>query len=357
MIAASAGAFDLKTPVKQAWELSRKLVNAYETLRRLGEIEVGASPRELVFAYDKINLYRYQPEALVTCRAPVLIAYALVNRPYMLDLQPDRSFVRRLLQQGLDVYVIDWGYPTTADKYLSLDDYLNIFLNDSVDFIRDTTKHDAINLMGICQGGTFSTIYAALYPQKIKNLVTIVAPVDFSTDDGLLFRWSKKMNVDAMVDHYGVIPGEVLSVGYLMLRPFMKISKYIDILEVMDDRDKVENFLRMEQWILDSPAQAGECYRQFVKELYQKNKLVEGGLEIGEEKVDLKNITMPLLNIYASDDHIVPPNASTPLNDLVGSADKELYSFKGGHIGVFVSAKSQKELAPAIARWLHQRAK
>jgi len=347
---------EIKNAAEETLELSRKLVKAYETLRQIGEIEVGAAPKELVFECDKIKLYHYKPEAPVTCRVPVLIAYALVNRPYMLDLQPDRSFIRRLLQEGLEIYVIDWGYPTAADKYLSLDDYLNIFLNDSVDFIRDSTRQNAINLMGICQGGTFSTMYAALYPQKIKNLITIVTPVDFSTDDGLLFRWSKKMNVDAMVDHYGVISGDVLSVGYLMLRPFMKISKYIDILDVMDDREKVENFLRMEQWILDSPAQAGECYRQFVKDLYQKNKLVEGGLEIGEKQVDLKNITMPLLNIYASDDHIVPPNASAPLNGLVGSTDKELYSFKGGHIGVFVSAKSQKELAPAIASWLHKRA-
>ncbi len=353
---ASARVFDPQAQVKAAWELSRKLIKAYETMRKIGAIEVGAAAKELVFEYDKIKLYHYQPEAPVTCRVPVVIAYALVNRPYMLDLQPDRSFIRRLLQQGLDVYAIDWGYPARADKYLSLDDYLNVFLNDGVDFIRASTKHDAINLMGICQGGTFSTIYAALHPQKIKNLITIVTPVDFSTNDGLLFRWSKSMNVDAMVDIYGLIPGDVLSAGYLMLRPFMKISKYIEVLDVMDDREKLENFLRMEQWILDSPAHAGECYRQFVKALYQQNKLVEGGLVVGEQQVDIKKITMPLLNIYASDDHIVPPSASIPLNGLVGSADKELYSFKGGHIGVFVSAKSQRELAPAIANWLHQRA-
>jgi polyhydroxyalkanoate synthase len=352
---ASARVFDPKAQITAAWELSRKLIKAYETMRKIGAIEVGTAPKELVFEYDKIKLYHYQPEAQVTCRVPVVIVYALVNRPYMLDLQPDRSFIRRLLQQGLDVYAIDWGYPTRADKYLSLDDYLENFLNDSVDFIRELAKHDAINLMGICQGGTISTIYAAIHPEKIKNLITVVTPVDFSTNDGLLFRWSKNMNVDAMVEVYGLIPGDVLSTGYLMLRPFMKISKYVEVLDVMDDRDKLENFLRMEQWILDSPAQAGECYRQFIKDLYQQNKLVNGGLAVGGKAVNLKNITMPLLNIYASDDHIVPPSASKPLNDLVGSVDKELYSFKGGHIGVFVSAKSQKELAPAIANWLHQR--
>ncbi len=348
--------FDPQAAVKETWALSRKLVNAYETLNGLGQIEVGATPKELLFECDTIKLYHYQHEGRITCKVPVLLAYALVNRPYMLDLQPDRSFVRHLLQQGLDLYVIDWGYPTKADKYRSLDDYLNLYLNDGVDFIRQSTNHDRVNLMGICQGGTLSTIYTAIFPEKIKNLITIVTPIDFSTNDGLLFRWSKNMNADALVDAYGVIPGDFLNAGYMMLRPFMKLSKYIDILEAMEDREKIENFLRMEQWLMDTPAQAGECYRQFVKDLYQQNKLVKGGLMVGGKNVEMKRITMPLLNIYASDDHIVPPSATTPLNDIVGSADKQLYTFKGGHIGVFVSAKSQKELAPAVAKWLHERA-
>ncbi len=348
--------FDPIAAAKETLALSRKLVKAYETLSRLGNIEVGATPKEPVFECDKIKLYHYRQEHRITCKVPVLLAYALVNRPYMLDLQPDRSFVRHLLQQGLDLYVIDWGYPTKADKYLSMDDYLNIYLNDCVDFIRQATEHDQVNLMGICQGGSFSVIYTALYPEKIKNLVTMVTPVDFSTNDGLLFRWSKSMNVDALVDAYGVIPGDFLNAGYMMLRPFMKIGKYLDILEALGDRDKIENFLRMEQWMMDTPAQAGKCYRQFIKDLYQQNKLVKGGMVIGEKRVDIKKITMPLLNVYAGDDHIVPPGATTPLNDIVGSADKQLYAFKGGHIGVFVSSKSQKELAPAVAKWLHERA-
>jgi polyhydroxyalkanoate synthase len=111
----------------------------------------------------------------------------------------------------------------------------------------------------------------------------------------------------------------------------------------------------MEKWIFDSPGQAGECLRQFIKDCYQQNKLVKGEMSVGDRVVNLKNITMPLLNIYASGDHLVPPAASKPLNDLVGSTDKSLYEFKGGHIGVFVGAKSQKELAPAISKWLHER--
>jgi polyhydroxyalkanoate synthase len=348
--------FDTKNIVKEMGELNIKLLKAAETLSEVEDIDVGTAPKELVYQSDKVRLYHYKQEGKVTCKVPVILVYALVNRYYMLDLQPDRSIVRKLLQNGMDLYIIDWGYPTNADKYLTLDDYINGYLNDCVDFVRKSTANEKISLMGICQGGTFSAIYSALYPEKVKNLVTLVTPVDFSTSEGLLFNWAKGLNADALVDTYGVIPGDFLNVGFLMLMPFtLNISKYMGMLDVMQDREKLLNFIRMEKWIFDSPAQAGECLRQFIKDLYQGNKLVKGELVVGDRKVDLKKVTMPLLNIYAIGDHIVPPSSTKPLNDLVGSKDKELYEFKGGHIGVFVGSKSQKELAPSIAEWLHAR--
>ena len=349
-------AFDAKAMMKELGELNTKLIKGSDFLTEIDEIDVGTAPKELVYEEDKLKLYRYHREGTQTCGVPVLIVYALVNRQYMLDLQPDRSFIRKLLNLGLDIYIIDWGYPTKVDMYLTMDDYINGYIGNCVDMVRDQTKCDKISLMGICQGGTFSAIYSALHPEKVQNLVTLVAPFDFATNDGLLFSWSKCMNIDALVDNYRVIPGDILNQGFLMLMPFnLNIKKYIDMLDIMEDKDKLLNFLRMEKWIFDSPGQAGECLRQFVKDCYQGNKLAKGELKIGEHVVDLKNITMPLLNIYAAADHLVPPAATKPLNDLVGSDDKTLYEFQGGHIGVFVGSRSQKELAPAIANWLTER--
>ena len=346
----------MKNYLKELSEVNTKLIKGTETLVGIDEIDVGTAPKELVYKEDKLTLYHYTQEGKVTCNVPVLIVYALVNRQYMLDLQPDRSIVRNLLQHGLDLYIIDWGYPTKADMYLTLDDYIDGYLNNCVDVIREKTGNDKITLMGICQGGTFCGIYSALYPEKVKNLVTLVAPFDFSTNDGLLFSWAKNMNVNALVDTYRVIPGDFLNAGFLMLMPFtLNIGKYVDMLDVTQEKESLLNFLRMEKWIFDSPGQAGECLRQFIRDCYQGNKLVKGELKVGERLVDLKNITMPLLNIYASADHLVPPAATRPLNNLVGSTDKSLYEFKGGHIGVFVGSKSQKELAPAISTWLHER--
>ena len=349
-------AFDMKHMGRELSEMGVKLIKGAETLAAIDAIDIGTAPKELVYEEDKLKLYHYKQGGKVTCRVPVLIVYAMVNRQYMLDLQPDRSFVRNLLRLGLDLYIIDWGYPTKSDMYLTMDDYINGYLNNCVDFVRQASKKEKINIMGICQGGTFSAIYAALYPEKIKNLVPLVAPFDFSTNDGLLFRWAKHMNVDSLVDTDRIIHGDFLNAGFLMLMPFnLNVKKYVDMLDIMGDSEKLLNFLRMEKWIFDSPGQAGECLRQFIKECYQENKLVKGELKVGDRVVDLSNVTMPLLNIYASADHLVPPGATKPLNDLVGTSDKTLYEFKGGHIGVFVGSKSQKELAPAIAKWLHER--
>ena len=141
----------------------------------------------------------------------------------------------------------------------------------------------------------------------------MVTPVDFHTPDNMLSHWTQQMDVDLFVDTLGNVPGDLMNWCYLTLKPFrLHRQKYVGLLDILDDQDALENFLRMEKWIFDSPDQAGEAFRQFIKEFYQGNKLLKGGLEIGEP-VDLKNITMPVLNIFAEQDHLVPPDASRAL--------------------------------------------
>lgn len=345
-------------------ELNKKLVAGLDNLYNLNEHDVafGMTPKEHIAQEDNIALYRYTPVVDKPHPVPVLISYALVNRPYMVDLQPDRSLVQGLLNLGLDVYLIDWGYPRRVDRYRTLDDYINGYLDTFIDVVRERHDLDKINLLGICQGGVFSLCYSALHPDKIQNLITMVTPVDFHTEDGLLNRWAgcvwgtKAMNPDLMVEALGNISGDFMNYGYLMLRPFsLGIGKYVDLIDTMTDERKLENFLRMEKWIFDSPDQAGEAWRQFMKDFYQGNKLIKGEVQLGEHTVDLSNVTMPVLNVYAEQDHLVPPASSKVLRKYLKTDDFTEASFPVGHIGMYVSGKVQKVLPPTIADWLKAR--
>ncbi len=236
-----------------------------------------------------------------------------------------------------------------------------------MDKIRERSGLDKITFLGVCQGGTFSVMYAAQHPEKVKNLVTLVAPVDFDTDKGILNIWAKSLDVDKIVDYYGIVPGDFLNSAFLLLDPFrLMIDKYVGMFDRIEcnpddttcairNEDYIKNFLRMEKWIFDSPDQAGETFRQFMKDCYQKNLLIKNEMKLNGTKINLKNINMPLLNVMAEFDHLVPNDASKPLSDAVSSTDKETLIFPTGHIGIFVGGKSQKEVCPKISEWLKPR--
>jgi len=348
--------FDPQVAMRELVDFSSKFAAGIPALQAASGVEIGCSDKEAVFRDDKITLYRYKPIAKPAGVTPLLISYALVNRPYMMDLQSDRSLIRRLLEQGLDIYLIDWGYPNGADRFLDLDDYINGFLHNCVQHVLDEHKLESTNVLGVCQGGTFSLCYTALHPERVKNLVTMVTPVDFRTPENLLSKWAQDMDVDAVVDSGGNVSGEMLNVAYVSLMPFRLMQqKYVGLVDILKDPRQVENFMRMEKWIFDSPDQSGDAFRQFTKWFFQENRLVKGTVELGGRKVDLKKITQPVLNVYGRQDHLVPPSASIPMERYIGSKDYTAFEMDVGHIGMYVSGKSQKQLPETIAQWLKAR--
>lgn len=343
-----------------AEKMQDRLHKAKDVLLGSLDTEIATTPCEILYEEDRVRLKHYKPLSSTgpTLKTPLLVVYALVNRETLLDLQPGRSAVQNLVKEGIDVYMIDWGYATRKDRYLTIDDHVSGFMNNIVDFIRRRHRLPGINLMGVCMGGTFSIMYAALYPQKIKNLITTVTPSNFDTDKGLLHIWAKGIDADRITEAYGNIPGDLLNIAFLLLNPArLMIDKYVGFMENVDNKVFVENFVRMERWIFDSPDIPGETFRQFIKDCYQRNLLIQGKLKLGGRRVDLQKITMPLLNIYGRYDHLVPPEACELLTQRVGSKDVEDVRLDTGHIGIYVSSKSQKELVPKIARWLRERDK
>lgn len=322
------------------------------------EAEIATTPYDIVFQVDRVKLKHYKPLKKKKVKTPLLLIYALINRETMLDLQPGRSVVENFLNQGVDVYMIDWGYPTRKDRYLGIDDHVNVYIDDIVDFIRKKTKMPKVNLMGICMGGTFSVIYSALHPEKVQNLITTVTPSNFDIDTGLLNVWMRNMPVDQITDTFGNIPGDFLNFGFLLLNPArLMVDKYVGFYEHMDDKIFVENFLRMEKWIFDSPDIPGETFREFIGDCFQKNLLIQNKMVVGGKTVDLRKLTMPLLNIYGKFDHLVPPESCEHLTGAVGSKDTEDVCLNTGHIGIYVSSRCQMEFTPKITQWLMERDK
>jgi polyhydroxyalkanoate synthase subunit PhaC len=342
--------------LEEIQDFGQSLVDGLRNLSELGEVSAGCTPRKCVYQTDRVQLVRYEPDAPKQQKIPVLIVYALVNRPYMADLQDNRSLVRGLLNAGLDVYLIDWGYPDSADRNLGLDDYINGYIDRCVSFICKSHGIDAVNLLGICQGGTFSTCYSALHPERVRNLITTVTPIDFHAEGDMLSHWVRNVDINLLVDTLGNVPGEWLNLTFLGLKPYrLSGQKYLDMVNALKDHNSAMNFMRMEKWIFDSPDQVAEAYREFMINFYQKNGLVKGTVEIGGQRVDLKNVSMPVLNIFARDDHLVPTESSKALEKLVGTKDYTAIEFPGGHIGIYVSGNAQKLIPPSVGKWLAAR--
>jgi polyhydroxyalkanoate synthase len=320
------------------------------------ETDIAVTPYDVVWEEDRVKLKHYRPTTEPSLKTPLFIVYAQVNRETMLDLQPGRSVVETFLAAGLDIYMLDWWYPTRKDRYLTLDDHVNGYIDEAVDFILEKHGIDQLNIMAICQGGTMSVMYAALHPEKIKNLILTVTPTNFDHDSGLLNVWARSLDPDKLVASYGNIPGDIMNLGFLLLNPArLMIDKYVGLMENIHNKDFVENFVRMERWIFDSPDLPGETFREFIQWMFRENRLIKNELVLGGRKVDLKNITMPVLNIYGKYDHLVPPAACDQTTSKIGSTDKEDLCLDTGHIGIYVSSKTQRQFAPKIIRWLTER--
>jgi len=348
----------LEKMAEDAEKAQQRVSKAAEVLQGKLNTELATTPYEIVYEEDRVKVKHYfrNENAENKIKAPLLVVYALINRETMLDLQPDRSVVKTFLEGGIDLYMVDWGYPKRKDRFLTINDHVNGYMNNIIDFIREKHNVPKINLMGICMGGSFCVMYSALHPDKIKNLVTTVTPSSFDTDKGLLHVWMKDIDIDGVIRTYGNIPGDLMNFGFLLLNPArLMIDKYVGFMENMDNKDFVENFVRMERWIFDSPDVPGETFRQFVEDCYKRNLLIQSKMVLGGKRVDLKKLTMPLLNFYGEYDHLVPPEACNQLTKAVGSKDVEDVCLETGHIGIYVSSKFQRMFAPKIVNWLRER--
>ncbi|MDZ7688092.1 MAG: class III poly(R)-hydroxyalkanoic acid synthase subunit PhaC [Halobacteriales archaeon] len=324
---------------------------------RMEEAEIEPTPYDVVYKENKLSLLHYEPLTEEQHDVPVLVVYALINKPYILDLQPNRSVVRRLLEGGFDVYLIDWGEPSRLDEALGVEDYVKRYIDNCVEEVRERSGTD-VTILGYCMGGTMSAMYAALYPEKVRNLALMASGLYFDGEGGVLELWGDDAHFDPdkVSDAFGNAPADFLNAGFDLLEPVENtFSKYVRLFDNLDDPDFVDNFARMEKWLNDGPDVPGRAFAEFVGDIYQDNLLYRNELYLGDEHVDVNEIDMPLLQIVAKYDHLIPPSASKPFNGVVSSDDTEIFEHPAGHIGLSVSSSSHAELWPRVCDWLAER--
>jgi len=318
----------------------------------------GASPSEVLYRRGPLRLLHYLSDVPPRHETPLLFVFALVNRPYILDLAPGKSVVSHFVRAGFDTYLLDWGVPTDADRHRTLDEYVDGYLLDVVEHVRQRTGCLQVNILGYCMGGTMSAMFTALHGGQVKNLILLAAGIDYETRDGLLNRWTDPaaFDVDRFVDAFGNCPAAFLQWAFLMLKPVQNLLvKPIRLQEHIDDARYVEDYLTMETWINDNAPVPGEVFRRFVRDLYQRNLLVQDRFRLGGRVVRLRDITCPVLNLMATADDLVPCAQSLPFTDLVGSSDRRTIQFRAGHIGLAVGSKAQRDLWPTAVDWLAAR--
>lgn len=318
---------------------------------RAGRPEVGQTPADVVHAENKWRLLRYRSRD-VRFRTPVLLVPSLINRHYVLDLLPGKSFVEYLVERGHDVLCVDWGTPAAEDRWLTFDDVCDRYLGRA---LRVASRYGAsgdAHVLGYCMGGTLAAAHAAARPERVASLMTLAAPIGFS-DDGLLSRWvqSDGFDVDALVDGCGNVPWELMQASFHMLRPTLGLWKLVGLVDRAWDDRFLDGFFATETWANDNVSFPGDCYRRYIHELYREDRLVKGELALRGDRVRLEELRCPLLAVSFEHDHIVPKASAAPLVELAGSADKEHLHLPGGHVGAVVSRSAKQHLWPRLSAW------
>ncbi|MCM2532263.1 class III poly(R)-hydroxyalkanoic acid synthase subunit PhaC [Neobacillus pocheonensis] len=339
-------------------ETFQRVLKATQVLTTDPEPEVGPTPKEVVWTRNKTKLYRYLSEQPKKHKTPLLLIYALINKPYILDLTKGGSLIKYLVNQGFDVYLLDWGTPGYEDRNMKLDDFIMDYIPRAVKKVMRKSKADEVSILGYCMGGTMTSVFASLHPElPIRNLIFMTSPFDFE-NTGLYGAMldERFFNIDKVVETLGVIPPEMIDFGNKLIKPMANTyGPFVSLVDRADNEKFVKSFKLLQKWLNDGIPFPGEAYRQWIRDFYQKNKLIKGELVVRGQKVKLENITANVLNLAGENDLIAQPHQVEALMDAISSKDKQFKNLPVGHTSITFGSKASKITYPTISEWLAER--
>jgi polyhydroxyalkanoate synthase len=337
-----------------------RVIKATQVLTTEAKPEVGPTAKEVVWTRNKAKLYRYTSEQPKIHKIPLLMIYALINKPYILDLTKGGSLIEYLVNQGFDVYLLDWGTPGYEDRNMKLDDYIMDYIPRAVKKVMKKSNVDEVSILGYCMGGTLTSVFAALHPElPIRNLIFMTSPFDFENSGAYGEMLDERyFDIDKLVETLGVIPPEMIDFGNKMIKPMANFyGPYVSLVDRADNEKFVKSFKLLQKWLNDGIPFPGEAYRQWIRDFYQKNKLIKGELVIRGQKVNLENITANVLNLAGQNDLIAQPHQVEALMNAISSKDKQFKNLPVGHTSITFGSQATKITYPTIGDWLAERSK
>jgi polyhydroxyalkanoate synthase len=346
--------------VQRASRAPAAAVELANVLLTTDDAVVGATPREVVWSHRKTTLYRYRS----TQRShpiPLLLVFALINRPDIFDLKPGGSFVEYLLEEGFDVFLVDWGYPDEEDAEMGLDEFVCDELHWAVRETLRASGAEELTLVGWCIGATLCAMYCGMdrgsEATPVRNLVLLTMPIDGRGSTYARWIGDPQFDAERVAEQWRVVPGPAIDFANKMLKPVTNFwTTYRRLAEgVLDGTARPDAYQPMAKWVADNPPFPGRAWAQWIHWMYQDDALAEGRIRLCGRRIDLHRVDQNILVVTAGADHIAPRPGTTPIFGLVASEDVTHLDRPGGHIGLIAGSAARKEIWPELAAWLAER--
>lgn len=338
-------------------EIDRTAVRARNGLKHLSGFSaaaVGQTPSSIVWRRDKVTLHRYASAAPDGTGSPVLLVMSLVTRPYFFDLRSGNSLVARLVQAGHDVYMLDWGIPDAVEAGNTLETYCDEYLPRAARAVLETSGADGLTLFGYCLGGVLSLLATAGHPElPVRKLALLATPVDFAELGPMANLISTgRLQPEELVDETGNVPASTLLEGFRLMAPTGGVTTMLSLWNSLENEEALAAHQALVRWSGDHIPFPGATLRQITDLFVRGRCLVDGKVPMGGRIVDLGAISIPVLDIIGTRDHLVPRPASEPLGAVLGNAELHPLHLPAGHAGLILGRKAQREFIPAILEWL-----
>jgi poly(3-hydroxyalkanoate) synthetase len=318
------------------------------------------TPHEIVFEAPVARLRDFSVSSNAGLVPTLVLPPQAGHDSSIVDYSRAQSQMGAILSAGLErAYSLDWIGATEETADATIDDYMEA--------IDRAIEHcgGRVNLIGDCQGGWLAAIYAALYPERINTLTLAGAPIDFHAGEPVIGEVLSHFAPGGDLRFYeqlvaldgGVLKGDHMLAGFLLIQPASEVSRQIDLLLHLDDPAHVARYREFEDWFKHTQDIPGEFYLWIVRHLFRDNALINGSLRVRGRRVELADLDMPLNLLAGSTDHITPPDQVFAVANYASTPEDQVlrHVSTGGHLGLFMGRDALREHWPVILAAVRER--